>query len=138
MRQVYVDSGAFIALLWRRDRDHERMSAHLRRLRETGDRLLTSNLVVAETATRLRYDAGLQHALAFRDLLADAEVTGRMAVHHADAEVSRLAWDEMRRFDTLALSFADCVGAVTARRARAEAVFGLDRDFAALGFALEP
>lgn len=138
MRQVYVDSGAFIAILWRRDRDHARMSAHLRRLREAGDGLVTSNLVVAETATRLRYDAGLRPALAFRDLLADAEASGRLAVHYADAQVSRLAWDEMRRFDTLALSLADCVGAVTARRVRADAVFGLDRDFAALGFALEP
>jgi hypothetical protein len=34
--------------------------------------------------------------------------------------------------------FTDCVGAVTARDGSAEAVFGLDVDFAVLGFALEP
>ena len=38
----------------------------------------------------------------------------------------------------LALSFADCAGAVTAREARADTVFGLDSDFTVLGFALEP
>ena len=70
MRVVYADSGAFIALLWRRDRAHERVRDHYRGLREAGDVLLTSNLVVTETATRLRYDAGLPAALAFRGLLA--------------------------------------------------------------------
>ncbi len=44
----------------------------------------------------------------------------------------------MERYADRSLSFADCVGAVTAREARAAAVFGLDADFAVLGFALEP
>jgi len=44
----------------------------------------------------------------------------------------------MERYRDLTLSFTDCVGAVTAREGNAEAVFGFDRDFAVLGFALEP
>jgi len=44
----------------------------------------------------------------------------------------------MERYADRSLSFADCVGAVTAREARAAAVLGLDADFAVLGFALEP
>lgn len=44
----------------------------------------------------------------------------------------------MERYADLALSFTDCAGAVTAREGSAAAVFGLDRDFNALGFALEP
>lgn len=44
----------------------------------------------------------------------------------------------MERYGDRSLSFADCVGAVTARQARAHAVFGLDSDFSVLGFALEP
>jgi len=44
----------------------------------------------------------------------------------------------MQQYGDLRLSFTDCVGAVTAREARAEAVFGLDVDFTVLGFALEP
>jgi len=46
--------------------------------------------------------------------------------------------DGWSSYAALTLSFTDCVGAVTAREARAETVFGLDADFTRLGFALEP
>ena len=44
----------------------------------------------------------------------------------------------MRRYRDLTLSYADAAGAVRAREARAAAVFGLNDDFRALGFAVEP
>jgi hypothetical protein len=43
----------------------------------------------------------------------------------------------MERSAGQTLSFTDCVGAVTARDASADTVFGLDRDLAMLGFAPE-
>lgn len=107
-------------------------------MREAGDQLLTSNLVVAETATRLRYDAGLRAALAFRDVVEAASDAGRLLVRYSDHELELAAWELMERYADLTLSFADCVGAVTAREGGAAAVFGLDADFRVLGFALEP
>jgi predicted nucleic acid-binding protein len=100
--------------------------------------LLTSNLVVSETATRLRYDAGLPAAIAFRELLEAAVEAGRLIVRHADAELDARAFDLMARYPDLNLSFTDCIGAVTASEGRAAGVFGLDNDFRVLGFALEP
>jgi predicted nucleic acid-binding protein len=138
LRVVYVDTGALIALIWRRDRAHERVRAHYARLRDARDALLTSSLVIAETATRLRYDAGLRAALAFRELIEQAEQAARLNVRRPDADLESRAWDVMERYADRALSFTDCVGAVTARDGSAEAVFGLDADFAMLGFALEP
>ena len=114
------------------------MKAHYARLRDLGDQLLTSNLVVAETATRLRYDAGLPAALVFRRFLELATGSGQLAVRYADVALDEKAWAVMERYSDRALSFTDCVGAVTAREARVAAVFGLDRDFTVLGFALEP
>jgi predicted nucleic acid-binding protein len=138
LRVVYVDTGALIALIWRRDRAHERVREHYARLRDARDALLTSSLVVAETATRLRYDAGLRAALAFRELVEQAEQVGRLNVRRPDADLESRAWDVMERYADRALSFTDCVGAITARDGSAAAVFGLDGDFAMLGFALEP
>jgi uncharacterized protein len=127
-----------IALIWRRDRAHERVREHYHKLRQSGDALLTSNLVLAETATRLRYDAGLQAALTFRALVDEAVDRGGLTLRYSDAELDAQAWDVMEQYADLALSFVDCVGAVTAREGRATAVFGLDADFSVLGFALEP
>ena len=114
------------------------MRDHYTTLRDAGDVLLTSDLVVSETATRLRFDAGLDAALAFRSLLEEAVDAGRLIVRHSDAELDARAWDLMERHPGLTLSFTDCVGAVTATEGRAAAVFGLDNDFRVLGFALEP
>ncbi len=114
------------------------MRAHYQKLRESRDALLTSNLVLAETATRLRYDAGLRAALSFRALAEEAVSAGLLAVRYADAELDALAWEVMERYADQTLSFTDCVGAVTAREGRANSVFGLDADFSVLGFALEP
>jgi uncharacterized protein len=94
--------------------------------------------VLAETATRLRYDAGLRAALAFRGLVEESLAAGRLAVRYTDDDLDRKAWDVMERYPHRVLSFADCVGAVTAREASAAAVFGLAADFSVLGFALEP
>lgn len=103
-----------------------------------GDVLLTSNLVIAETATRLRYDAGLPAALGFRGVVDEAVAAGRLLVRHADADLESKGWDVMARYADLTLSFTDCVGAVTAREGSAAAIFGLDADFRVLGFVLEP
>ena len=107
-------------------------------LSDQRDALLTSNVVIAETAARLRYDPGLPAALAFRDLIERALEAERLSVRFVDRELEAKAWAVMERYSDQVLSFADCAGAVTAREAAAAAVFGLDRDFAMLGFALEP
>jgi predicted nucleic acid-binding protein len=112
--------------------------SHYLDLRAAGDSLLTSNLVLAETATRLRYDAGLPSALQFRAVVEESVASGRLAVRYADAELDAKAWGVMEQYSDRLLSFPDCVGAVTAREARAAAVFGLDAAFVVLGFALEP
>jgi predicted nucleic acid-binding protein len=138
VRVLYADTSAFIALIWRRDRSHARVREHYFRLRDRGDALLTSNLALAETVTRLRYDAGLPAAIAFRTLIEEAVASARLSVRYADADLDRKAWDLMERYSDQSLSFADCAGAVTAREASAAAVFGLDTDFVVLGFALEP
>jgi predicted nucleic acid-binding protein len=59
-------------------------------------------------------------------------------VRYVNEDLDRKAWELMERYSDQSLSFADCAGAVAAREARAAAVFGLDADFADLGFALEP
>lgn len=94
--------------------------------------------MLAETATRLRYDAGLAAALAFRNHVDAAVSAQQLSVRYADPNLDGHAWDVMARYAERSLSFTDCVGAVMAREARAAAVFGLDAAFTVLGFALEP
>ncbi len=137
-RVVYVDTGAFIALVWTRDRHHLTVRAQYERLRAERARLVTSDPVIGETATRLRYDAGLPAASAFASIVRDASVAGTLVVRESDADLRARAFAVMARYDGLALSYADCVGAAVAEEIRADAVLGLDNDFRVMGFRLEP
>lgn len=137
-RLLYADTGAFIALLYARDSAHTQISAHLRVLATAGDRLITSEPVISETVTRLRYDAGLRQVLAFRDVVQRAVAQNFLSIRESSADLRRSAFGVLEQYEALRLSYADAVGAVVAREGRADAVFGLDSDFRVLGFALEP
>ncbi len=137
-RLLYVDTGAFIALLYERDQWHSQVSAHLRKLRADGDRLVTSEPVISETVTRLRYDAGLARVKAFRVLLDRAVAQGSLVVRDSDERLRRSTFALLEQFEDLRLSYADAVGAVIARERRVDVVFGLDHQFRIMGFALEP
>ncbi len=138
MKAVYVDTGAWIALVYRRDRAHERVSRHFTRLRESGSFLVTSDPAVGETITRLRYDAGLAYALAFRRILDEAIALRSLRIRDTDPGLRKRALQLMERYGDLSLSYADCVGAVVAQEIEASAVLGLDNDFRVLGFVVEP
>jgi uncharacterized protein len=137
-RLVYADTGAFIALVWSRDRAHALVSEHLAGLVAAGDRLVTSEPVVAETVTRLRYDAGLPAALAFRDVVRRAGSQNLLTIRESGDGLRREAFAVLAQYADLRLSYADAVGAVIARESRVDAVFGLDNDFRVMGLTLEP
>jgi predicted nucleic acid-binding protein len=137
-RLLYADTGAFIAVVYGRDRAHLTVSAHLRSLADAGDRLITSEPVISETVTRLRYDAGLRRVAAFREVVLRAVGQNFLSIRESSPELRRSAFGVLEQYEDLRLSYADAVGAVVAREGRADAVFGLDNDFRVMGFALEP
>ncbi len=137
-RTLYADTGAFIALLYRRDSDHERVRAHFLALRTAGDRLITSEPVITETVTRLRYDAGLSRVIEFRAVIERSVAAGALAIRESDPDLRRAAFGVLERYADLTLSYADATGAAIAGEGRVAAVFGLDNDFRVMGFPLEP
>lgn len=100
--------------------------------------LVTSEAVVSETATRLRYDAGLAAVAAYRSVLDRAEAQRSLLIRPTDAVLRGAAFDLMERHADLRLSFADAVGAALASHEQADTVLALDNDFRALGFTVEP
>jgi predicted nucleic acid-binding protein len=101
-------------------------------------RLVTTSNVIDETATRLRYDLGLEHALAFRDMLREAERSRRLTLVWVDRRISELAWDILEQFADVPLSFTDATTVAVARSRRIREIFGFDSDFQAAGLEVRP
>lgn len=138
MTAVFVDTSGWIALLSSSDRLHDRAVERYDQLASEGARLVTNNYVVDETATRLRYDLGIDAALRFRSMLLQAAESGRLRVEWVDERIEAEAWRLLEQFGDVKLSLTDATCAATARAAHIDEVFGCDRDFEALGFVVLP
>ena len=66
---IFVDSGAWIALLNRRDQHHDDAAAILDSLGQQKAQLLTTDYVIDETVTWLRYRVNHAIAVQFLDLI---------------------------------------------------------------------
>jgi predicted nucleic acid-binding protein len=135
---VFVDTGAWIALLRRDDTKHADAARGWKRLLRDRARLVTSSFVVSESATRLRYDAGLPAALAFRDRIEQAGDRGLLRVVWVDEEIAGAGWGVMERYADLALSLTDATSAAISTRLRIVDVFTFDADFRPMGFSVYP
>ena len=138
MRLLYVDTGYLLALTLRRDRHHGAATGHFRSLRQAPVVLLSTDAVLGETFTRLRYDAGVKAVRTLRDALDQVQAAGTLRVQESGPDLRARALDLIEQYDSRALSYADALGAVVARQAGVDAVLGFDDDFRILGLALEP
>jgi predicted nucleic acid-binding protein len=138
VNSVVVDTGAWIALLSRADQHAAAAAERYRSLSAEGARLVTTNYVVDETATRLRYGAGLDAALAYRRMLDDSVTARRLRIAWIDETIEREAWRLLEQYRDVPLSLTDATTAVAARRAHIGEIFGFDRDFEALGLVVVP
>jgi hypothetical protein len=134
-RKVFVDTGAWLALADTGDGLHDAAIASYPTVLEAGSRLVTTNLVVAESYNLIRRRLGHSPAMSFLESL---RASPRLIKIYSDADTESAAEDILLRYDDQDFSFVDAVSfAVMQQEGIAEA-FAFDRHFAAAGFTLVP
>jgi predicted nucleic acid-binding protein len=131
LRAVFVDTGAWVALRYRRDQHHGRARALLRCLRADGIGLITTEWVLGEAVTLLKARGAIDHALA----LGEAIQAGRLG-HMVDStpERRRRAWDLFVRYRDLRVGWVDCASFAVMEELGLRQFFGFDDDFVRCGF----
>lgn len=133
--EIFVDTGGWIALMSRDDTHHARAVAAwpdiLRRFR----RVVATNLVIAESYTFLRRAVGFPAAWA---LLERLQLTPRLAVIYADADLEGNARALLRQYSDHDFSYTDAVSFAAMQQTDIKQAFGFDRHFVTAGFALIP
>ena len=133
-----MDTGAWIGIAVARDQLHEAAAAHAKRLALAKVPLLTTNYVLTEAYTRIRYDDGHAKALAFDTLLRELVRRRQLSIVWITPAIHEQAMELFRRYSDHEFSVVDCASFVVARRKKLREVFGFDRDFIAMGFMLRP
>ena len=138
LNRVFVDTGGWYSVCMEKDRYHAAGSSYYTQLIQNRASLLTSDYVLDETLTRIRYDAGHAAAMKFAQLVELAEDAGKLSVVRDTQDV----WDEaLRLFDQFhdqKLSFTDCTSFVIAQEANVDEVFAFDHHFLLVGLAIKP
>ncbi len=134
----FVDAGGWISVLLTRDRFHTIGAAHFQNLIQSAARLVTTDFVLDEAVTRLRYDDGHRTAVAFLDLIHRAEANGILTVMRIDEDLWMKGEAIFRRFGDVGLSFTDCTSFALLREMPVDEVFGFDSHFEMMGFVLQP
>ena len=81
---IFVDSGAWIALSNQRDQNHNDAVTIYTDLKRQRARFLTTDYVVDETITRLRYDVSHSVAVKFLDFIERAEKIDGLTIMEID------------------------------------------------------
>jgi predicted nucleic acid-binding protein len=132
-REVFVDTGAWIALAIATDPLHARARATWARLTQTGASLATSIPVVMETFTFLERNTTRDVALRWKDSLSTVR---RLRLLECDARALEASWRWFERRSLHKLSSVDAVSFVLMTSARIRQVFTFDHHFASAGFTI--
>jgi uncharacterized protein len=129
--EFFVDTSAWYPLLVAKHPDHARLASALRELIRNRRRLVTTNLVVAETHVLLLRRVGAQTALAFVRTVDEVPNVVVRSTRDLENEAER-NW--LARYSDQGFSFTDAVSfAVMTNRGMRDAL-SIDHHFAVAGF----
>jgi predicted nucleic acid-binding protein len=128
---IFVDTGAWIALVQTRDPLHLRARQTWEQMDSAGVRTRTSVPIVLETFTFLERNTSRDTALAWKDSL---DRLARFEILGCNVADVRKAWAYFRMKDLHKLSAVDATSFVIMTKARIRTAFAFDHHFATAGF----
>jgi predicted nucleic acid-binding protein len=133
--RLFVDSGAWLAVIDPRDQHHEPARVFHRQAIEGRVQLVTTNLIVAETYTLLRRRIGQRTAIQFLDLI---ETSHRLTRVWSTPELEVVAEELLRKHDDQDFSYVDAVSFAAMEELGLKAAFAFDHHFEVMGFLRRP
>jgi predicted nucleic acid-binding protein len=133
--ELFVDTSAWYSLVVASDQSHAATAAALEERIRAGARVVTTNLVLAESHVLLMRRVNADVALRF---LREVQRPPNVIVH-SDADLERAAAsDWLSQYGDAGLSLIDAVSFAVMRQRRITQALALDHHFAAAGFEMIP
>jgi uncharacterized protein len=131
---VFVDTGAWFALSDKSDQHHsEAVDIYPELVRKC--RLLTTNLVVAETYILIRKSMGHTPAVIFLESIA---ASPRITKVYSNSVSENAAEDILRKYQDQDFSYTDAVSFAMMNQHKITTAFSFDQHFATAGFIMLP
>ncbi len=132
--RYFVDTSAFVAMTDKTDVHHEDAHRFLAEL-HPADSLHTSNYIVDEAITRIRFSLGHHAAVRFGDTLYSTHL---QMIHQVTVDMDREAFRVFKKYTDKEFSFTDCVSFALMHELGIADAFTFDKDFTLAGFRSHP
>jgi len=133
---IFVDSGAWIGLLNPKDQHHNAAVTIYNRLKSQRAPIVTTDYVIDETITRLRYDVSHPAAVKFFDFINRIERQGLLTIVRINSSMFQEAQRFFRQYDSVRFSFTDCTSFAVCQKHKISEVFAFDEHFAIMEITL--
>jgi predicted nucleic acid-binding protein len=133
MRQVFIDTSAWIAIVNTSDTRHKRAGEVYRQLLKDHLSLVTTSLVLSETQIFLRRRIGYDVAMNF---LAGVNESARIKTIFPDLPIEQQGKQILRQFVDQDFSLADAISFVIMKEMQITQAFAYDDHFVIAGFEL--
>ena len=128
---IFVDTGAWVALADRDDVHHSKAASIYPTLLKTEKRLMTSNLVIAESYIIILNELGHQAAIHY---LQGIKSSPRIQKIYSNEDLESEAEDLLIRYSDQNFSYADAVSFTIMKREKIRKAFSFDSHFLTAGF----
>jgi hypothetical protein len=126
--KLFIDSGAFIALIDERDPMHQASQTFYTSL-EMRSKLITSLTVVSETYIWLRYHVSYDSATRFLGIIERSEKAGDLKVILPDDDMKSKTHAILKNYPDQDLSYTDAISFVILENMNIDDVFSFDSHF---------
>jgi uncharacterized protein len=134
-KRIFVDTGAWFAIADKNDQFHRKASDLIKRIVGNRDNLITSNLVIQETAMLLSRKLSKEAAFRFLQTVYNDD---DVEIIHCNEAMEKEAYGIFHHFAEQDFSIVDCVSFVLMKELKIKHVFTFDKHFKTMRFLVEP
>ena len=129
--RIFIDTGAWVALADEDDAHHKNAISIFPSLLNTSEKLITSNLVIAESYILILKCLGHDAAISFLEKL---NTSPRIIRTYSTADLEREAEKILKKYADQDFSYTDAVSFAIMKRHNITKTFSYDRHFQTMGF----
>ena len=130
-KDIFVDTGAWVALADQDDTHHDNAIAIYPTLLKSSRYLITTNFVVAESYVIILNELGHRAAVRF---LEGVNASPRIVKIFSNENIEREAEGILRRYDEQDFSYSDSVSFTIMNQQKIKKAFTFDKHFQTMGF----
>ncbi len=138
MHQAFVDTWAWVALVDKKDSDHERAKSANKKLLDQGYTFVTTNFVFSEAVTMLRYRVSHASAIKYRQMLNEMIDGGLVKLVRITEAHEKEAWHIFEKYSDQDFSYVDCTTFAVMKNLSLYEAFTNDHHFRIMGFITRP